>query len=284
MVHLGIGAFTDLQLEFLKEFEIVFRPIMRAIKYVQGRYYFGSYLPMLFGLQIELNTEKHMKFCTPLVEALRNGFEKRFSDVMNPELPESVPLFVAMISNPKYKLNYVPQNLLSRHILRLKRMFLSAAEEMIERKMRKMNESQLNNDKESENVAGLSGKYKIRGIYFSHSKKRRRIKFVFYFLYLENDDDCGLFKPNFRAANYVHSEFGSTTSATTEISNYLIEPVVKEANFKDHLSKFPTIKQVFQKFNAFSSSEADCERLFSYAGINSFFGYLGLGNLISFNV
>lgn len=82
--------------------------------------------------------------------------------------------------------------------------------------------------------------------------------------------DCGLFEQNFNAAKYVELEFGSTNSATTEISNYLTEPAVEEIYFKGHLSKFPTIKQIFQKFNAFSSSEADCERLFSYAGIYLF--------------
>lgn len=153
----GHWLFTKIQLDFLKEFELVLRPVMKGIKYVQGRYYFGSYLPMLFGLKSELDSEKHLKFCKPLVIALRNGFDKRFSDIMNPENPESVPLFVAMITNPKYKLNYVPQNLLTQNILRLKRMVLSAAEEMIERKMRKLNESQAS-ENNAEVVADFNGK------------------------------------------------------------------------------------------------------------------------------
>lgn len=94
---------------------------------------------------------------------------------------------------------------------------------------------------------------------------------MLYFLFpIEDDGDCGLFRQNSSAAKYIYSEFGSTNCATTEISNYLIEPVVKEANFKEHLNRFPTMKKVFQKFNAFNSSEADCERLFSYAGMYSF--------------
>lgn len=174
MVALGIGAFTNLQLEFLEEFELVLRPVMRAIKYVQGRYYFGSYLPMLFGLQSELNVEKPRKFCKPLVVALRNGFEKRFGDIMNPENPESVPLFVAMVANPKYKLNYVPQNLLTHNILRLKRMVLSAAEEMVGRKMRKLNESQESENKDAENISDLNGECEIKRIrMFSDSMKKR---------------------------------------------------------------------------------------------------------------
>ena len=96
-------------------------------------------------------------------------------------------------------------------------------------------------------------------------------KFLYFSSLIEDDDGCGLFKPNVSAAKYIHLEFGSTNSATTEISNYLTEPVVKENSFNEHLSKFPTIKKVFQKFNAFSSSEANCERLFSYAGSYLFF-------------
>lgn len=95
--------------------------------------------------------------------------------------------------------------------------------------------------------------------------------FLYFTSLIEDDDGCGLFKQNISAEKYIHLEFGSTNSATTEISNNLTELVVKEDNFKEHLSKFPTIKKVWQKFNAFSSSEADCERLFSYAGSNSFF-------------
>lgn len=76
---------------------------------------------------------------------------------MNPENRESVPLFVAMITNPKYKLNYVPQNLLTRDILRLKRMVLSATEEMIERKMRKLKKSQENVNKDQDEMVDLNG-------------------------------------------------------------------------------------------------------------------------------
>lgn len=166
MVALKIGAFTDTQLEFLKEFEFVLRPVIKALKYVQGRYYFGSYLPMLFGLQNELNSEKPLKICKPLVEALRKGFEKRFGDIMNPENPESVPLYVAMITNPKYKMNYVPQNVLTRNILRLKRMVLSAAEEIIERKLRRLNESQVGENEEVENNGENDGNCEIDGICF----------------------------------------------------------------------------------------------------------------------
>ena len=158
LVALGIGAFTNTQLEFLKEFEYVLRPVMKALKFVQGRYYFGSYLPMLFGLQSELNSEKSLKHCKPLVLALRNGFEKRFNQIMTPENPKSVPLFVAMITNPQYKMNYIPQNLLRNNILRLKRMLLSAAEEMIARKMRKLNECEADQNKDSEEIPDLNGK------------------------------------------------------------------------------------------------------------------------------
>lgn len=158
MVALGIGAFTKTQLEFLKEYEKVLRPVMRAIKYVQGRYYFGSYLPMLFGLRSELNSEKSLKYCKPLILALRSGFEKRFSNIMNPENPQSVPLFVAMISNPKYKMNYIPQNLLRGNMSRLKKMLLSATEQMIARKMRKLNEFEANENMDSEDIFDLNGK------------------------------------------------------------------------------------------------------------------------------
>lgn len=158
LVALDIGAFTATQLEFLSEFVYVLRPVMRAIKYVQGRCFFGSYLPMLFGLRSELNSENTLKYCEPLVLALREGFEKRLGHAMDPENPKSVPLFVAMITNPKYKMNYIPQNLLRANILRLKRMLLSAAEEMIERNVRKLSEISTNENEDPEDISDLNGK------------------------------------------------------------------------------------------------------------------------------
>lgn len=38
---------------------------------------------------------------------MRDGFERRFSSLMNPQDSESHPLYIAMITNPEFKLNYM---------------------------------------------------------------------------------------------------------------------------------------------------------------------------------
>lgn len=68
--------------------------------------------------------------CLPLVIALQSGLENRFGELMDPfnANGKSIPLYVAMLSNPAFKLNYmgmkkIPPNL----ILRLKEMLYNAA-------------------------------------------------------------------------------------------------------------------------------------------------------------
>lgn len=48
-----------------------------------------------------------------------------------------------------------------------------------------------------------------------------------------------------------------------EINTYLASACDHEY---EYLNNYPTIKQIFLKFNCIRSSEAICERMFSYAG------------------
>ena len=50
-----------------------------------------------------------------------------------------------------------------------------------------------------------------------------------------------------------------------EIDDYLLEKTTP--NLNDGLKMFPTIKELFLKFNCIKASEAICERMFSYAGM-----------------
>lgn len=55
-----------------------------------------------------------------------------------------------------------------------------------------------------------------------------------------------------------------TTQITKEVDNYLHTKTC--ANIEDGLKDFPIIRKMFLKFNCIRSSEAICERMFSYAG------------------
>lgn len=67
-------------------------------------------------------------------------------------------------------------------------------------------------------------------------------------------------------------EFGENTSLISELSSYLREPTIKyttECHAFERiqcLQKFPLIKQMYLKYNCISPTEADVERVFSFAG------------------
>lgn len=67
-------------------------------------------------------------------------------------------------------------------------------------------------------------------------------------------------------------EFGENTPLISELSSYLREPAIKYTTechaFEriQYLQKFPLIKQIYVKFNCISPTEADVERVFSFAG------------------
>lgn len=120
--------------EFLNEYMNVIRPIAEALKALEGnRDTFGSYLPTLFGLKFKLDVLKKtsFKFCEPLLENIVDGFNTRFSGMIDSNNPKSIPLYMAMVSNPRFKLNYLPSNTPMHVLKKIQNMFSKAAEEMV---------------------------------------------------------------------------------------------------------------------------------------------------------
>lgn len=115
---LHLDKLCDQDYVFLTEFACVIKPIADAITHLESSVKtFGNYLPMLFGCRTalkDLADEKKLKFCEPLLTAVRNGFAKRFNhlmrlgDIYGRGDPKAVPLFLAMITNPEYKMNFIP--------------------------------------------------------------------------------------------------------------------------------------------------------------------------------
>lgn len=115
---LGLEKLCDQDYRFLSEFVTVIKPIANAITYLEGDVQtFGSYLPMLFSVRQELRDlylKDDFEFCRALLLAVKNGFDKRFGHLMDLSNPfergdsKAVPLFLAMLTNPDYKLNFIP--------------------------------------------------------------------------------------------------------------------------------------------------------------------------------
>lgn len=115
---LQIEKLCDQDFKFLSEFVSVIKPIANAITYLEGNVQtFGAYLPMLFSVRQtlkDLYTKDDLEFCGALVTAVKDGFDKRFghimklSDTFEVGDPKALPLFIAMISNPEFKINFIP--------------------------------------------------------------------------------------------------------------------------------------------------------------------------------
>lgn len=76
----------------------------------------------------------------------------------------------------------------------------------------------------------------------------------------------------FDHSELVHQEFTQTAPLAAEISSYLRKPKLNyRTNNHDferlhYLDEFPLIKQLYLKYNCICATEADVERIFSFAG------------------
>lgn len=130
---LNICVLNDIDYAFLNEFKCVMRPIADGLTALEGNICFGAYLPHLFGISSQLNRLKtqNLRFCKSLLSAIDIGFNERFRDLMDPYHISSVPLYLAMMTNPKYKMSFIG-TLRPTLLQKLKNMLLSAAEEIAE--------------------------------------------------------------------------------------------------------------------------------------------------------
>lgn len=133
-MRLGICTLNDDDYTFMGEYMKCMRPIAEGLTYLEGdKCTFGAYAPMLMGIRAELDAMKDENFrhCKPLLKAIRDGFKKRFGAKLDPYDVESVPLYLAMVSNPKFKMSFIPDGALSEtRLVKIKQIFLHACEKM----------------------------------------------------------------------------------------------------------------------------------------------------------
>lgn len=135
-IELNIDPFTLDEYNFLRQYFEIINEVAIALKVLEGdKHQFGLYLPTLFGLRAVLNkyadaaTTKTPK-CLQLAIALQTGFKERFGNLMDLSSPDgkSTPLYIAMITNPTYKLNFMGTRIIDPRVLNtLKDMLVTAA-------------------------------------------------------------------------------------------------------------------------------------------------------------
>lgn len=80
-VALSLDSFLTADMEFFQEYVTVMQPIADAIDSLQSDTYYSYFLPTLTSIKYSLESmaaEDNLKHCQPLLEAITNGFEKRF--------------------------------------------------------------------------------------------------------------------------------------------------------------------------------------------------------------
>ncbi|XP_055308984.1 uncharacterized protein LOC129572896, partial [Sitodiplosis mosellana] len=148
--ELQISKFDDDEYIFLEEYIEVIKPVAAALKTLEAnKYTSGIYLPILVGLRSALNNlhEQNLMHCQPLIEAVEAGFERRFGNLMLIYNARSVPLYIAMVSNPRFKLNFLGyKQRVPRHIIeKVRSMLVSAAQEIRKQRSEKEEERQHGN-------------------------------------------------------------------------------------------------------------------------------------------
>lgn len=165
-----IAAFDDDEYIFLEEYHQVISPIASGLKTLSSnKYTFGLYLPTLIGLRVKLNDLKKTNYiyCKPLIVALERGFETRFANLMDiyDYDGKSVPLYIAMVTNPQYKLNFLGMKQIPSHISnKVRTMLLAAGQEILNREKEKEKESA--ESAADSNIHNTDGGGRVSGLTF----------------------------------------------------------------------------------------------------------------------
>lgn len=129
--RLNVDCFDDDEYKFLKQYHKVMSLVARALKVVESnKSTFGIYLPTLLGLRHNLNAVKPFAdMCSPLILQLESAFEARFGNIMDKydDSAEAVPLYLAMLTDPRFKMNCLGFASIPTHVRRfIKTILLNA--------------------------------------------------------------------------------------------------------------------------------------------------------------
>lgn len=134
-------------MEFLLEYHSIIRPIAHALKILEGNVEFGTYLPILIGLRLKLGEMSDMQahfHCGPLLKAVSDGFENRFGKLLDIYAVDSkwIPPYLAMLTNPKYKMNFLGMKTIPAHVSeKMRRILYNSGKNILEMEKAKANEN-----------------------------------------------------------------------------------------------------------------------------------------------
>lgn len=147
-----IVPLDDDDFEFLREYHSIITPVAIALKTLESsQFSFGLYLPTLIGLRIKLGqlVQSPLFHCKPLVLAIQDGFETRFKKVLDIFDSEGqwIPLYLGMVTNPRFKLNYLGMRTIPSHISnKIRSILFNAGKDILEKEKRDQANGQIQED------------------------------------------------------------------------------------------------------------------------------------------
>ena len=131
MTSLNLPLFKDIEIEFLQEYCLTLRPIAMALDRLQGQKssLYGELLPTLFTTKAKLEALEATKFnhCNPLLRAVIDGFDSRFSSFLHLK-PEANEAAIATMTHPYFKLRWLPDKFAGKRS-RLQQLLITTTEQ-----------------------------------------------------------------------------------------------------------------------------------------------------------
>lgn len=111
---LSLENFSTSDLEFFREYMNVMRPIAESIDSLQADAYHSHFLPTLVNIKYwleSINAESNLKHCQPLLDAITDGFEKRFGHFFIQNDEESITAIVSTCVHPYFKTRWLHEDM-----------------------------------------------------------------------------------------------------------------------------------------------------------------------------
>lgn len=113
MIELKMEPLPPIDIDFLKEYLAVVKPLASLIDHLQrSDCYFGILLPSLYATKQKLmdlnsNDDEPVKYCKPLIQSILNGIDERFENVLDLDSEEGQTAAIAACSHPFFKLKWI---------------------------------------------------------------------------------------------------------------------------------------------------------------------------------
>lgn len=131
MTMYKIEPFTSVERSFLCEYRLVMKIIADALDNLQSNCYYAFVLPTLFKMKKEINdflVNPQIKMCKPLVEAIRDGFQKRFDRHLDFQSNQSISGLIATVTHPFFKLRRHDEIRTTENIDKIQKFLFKAAD------------------------------------------------------------------------------------------------------------------------------------------------------------